>query len=248
MAEHRRYAGRHNAASPSPTGAAGDLDGSSTFRGRAIAAGLAPNFFIPNPDVDDVNVTDSGAYSDYHALQLEMRRRLSKGLSANLNYQYAIERGSAFDGFSFGRTMVDQGNVRHAFKTQWDWTIPVGRGQRFGANMNPILDGIVGGWSFNGVGRVQARTLNLGNVRLVGMTVDELTDLYKYEIRSNARRPDGVRAARRHHPQHASRVQHQHPRRDRVSATLGVPEGRYIAPPTAPIAFRSGPATARRGR
>ena len=36
--------------------------------------------------------------------------------------------------------------------------------------MNPVLDGIVGGWAFNGVGRIQARTVNFGNVRLVGMT------------------------------------------------------------------------------
>ena len=64
--------------------------------GQALAAGLPANFFVPNPLVDDVNVTDSGAFSDYHALQLDLRKRLSKGLSANVNYQYAIEGGSAF--------------------------------------------------------------------------------------------------------------------------------------------------------
>ena len=37
---------------------------------------------------------DSGAFSDYHALQIDMRRRLSKGLSATVNYQYALEGGS----------------------------------------------------------------------------------------------------------------------------------------------------------
>ena len=161
-----------------------------------------------------------------------MRRRLSKGLSANLNYQYAIERGSAFDGFSFGRTMVDQGNVRHAFKTQWDWTIPVGRGQRFGANLNPILEGIVGGWSLNGVGRVQARTLNLGQRaarRHDGGRADG-----PLQIRGPAeriRRPDGVRAARRHHPQHASGVEHQLHVRDRLLDEPRCSRGKYIAPP-----------------
>ena len=88
-------------------------------------------------------MTDSGAFSDYHALQLELRRRLSRGLSANINYQYALEGGSAFDGFSFGRAHdADRGNVRHAIKTQWDWTLPVGRGQRFGDNLHPILDAV----------------------------------------------------------------------------------------------------------
>jgi hypothetical protein len=65
--------------------------------------GYPANFFVPKPDVNEVNVYDIGAFSDYHAMQIELRRRLSKGLSANVNYQYAIEAGSAFDGFSFGR-------------------------------------------------------------------------------------------------------------------------------------------------
>jgi hypothetical protein len=72
-------ASRFVPASPSPVDSAGDLDGSGSRRANAARAGLPGNFFVPNPDVDDVNVTDSGAYSDYHALQLEVRRRLSKG-------------------------------------------------------------------------------------------------------------------------------------------------------------------------
>ena len=34
-------------------------------------------------------------------------------------------------------TMNPTANVRHAIKTQWDWTIPVGRGQRFGTQHEP---------------------------------------------------------------------------------------------------------------
>ena len=65
------------------------------------------------------------------------------------------EGGSAFDGFSYGRTTVPTANVRHALKFQADWTVPVGRGQRYGADMNRGLDMIVGGWSINAVGRTQ---------------------------------------------------------------------------------------------
>ena len=127
--------------------------------------------------------------------------------------------------------MVEQGNVRHAFKTQWDWTIPVGRGQRFGANMNAILEAILGGWSMNGVGRVQARTLNLGNVRLVNMTVDELTDLYKYEIRPNASGVPTVYALPEDIILNTRRALSIDPRTPTGhSATLGLPEGKYIAP------------------
>jgi hypothetical protein len=225
-------AARFVQASPNPISSAGDLDGESDFRENALAAGLAANFFIPNPDVDDVNVTDSGAFSDYHALQIELRRRLSKGLSANVNYQYAIEGGSAFDGFTFGRTMISAANVRHAIKTQWDWTLPVGRGERFGADLHPVVDAVLGGWSFMGVGRIQARTVNFGNVRLVGMTAKDLQEMYRFDIRNNPTTglptvymlPDDViQNTRRAFSVNATTA-------NGYSTSLGTPEGRYIAP------------------
>ena len=74
---------------------------------RPWRLGYPANFFVLNPDVNNANVTDSGAFSKYNALQLELRRRLSKGFSANVNYQYAFEGGSQFDGFSFGRAWTD---------------------------------------------------------------------------------------------------------------------------------------------
>jgi len=180
-------AGRLVAPNPVPTSAAGDLDGTASRRTNAATAGYAANFFVLNPAVGSANVTDSGAYSDYHAIQMELRRRLSKGLSVNVNYQYAFsEGGSAFDGFSYGRTTVPTANVRHALKFQADWTLPVGRGQRYGADMNKGLDMIAGGWSFNFVGRTQTVLQDFGNVRLIGMTEKELSKMYKYYERPNA--------------------------------------------------------------
>jgi hypothetical protein len=230
--QNATFAGRLVQSSPNPTSAAADLDQNNDRRTNAANAGLTANFFVANPAVNQLQVTDSGAYSDYHAFQIEMRRRLSRGLSADVNYQYAIERGSSFDGFSFGRTMIDQGNVRHAFKTQWDWTIPVGRGQRFGSDFNPLVEGFLGGWSFNGVGRIQARTVDLGNVRLVGMTKDELQKMYKHDIRTDPATglptvymlPDDVILnTRRAFSSSATTL-------SGYSTSLGPPEGRYIAP------------------
>jgi hypothetical protein len=224
-------AARFSPAVPSPVNSAGDLEGDLTRRQNAAAAGLPANFFIPNPAANNDNVTDSGAFSDYHAMQLELRRRLSKGLSANVNYQYAIERTSAFQGFTTGREMNDQGNVRHAIKVQADWAVPVGHGQRFGANMHPILQAVAGGWSVNGVGRIQARTINFGNVRLVGMSVGELTDIYKHDIRNS---PETGLPTVYMLPQD---VIENTRRAFNVSTTsptgysdLGVPQGRYFAP------------------
>ncbi len=124
---------------PSPANSAADLDGNLTRRNNALAAGLPANFFVVNPDANGVNVTDSGAFSDYHALQIELRRRLSKGLSVNASYQYAVEGASSFLGFHYGRVMDPAPPTsRHAIKTQWDWTIPVGRGERFGRRITPF--------------------------------------------------------------------------------------------------------------
>jgi hypothetical protein len=228
------FAARLSPANPNPNTAAGDLDNNTTRRNNAIAAGLPANFFVLNPHVNQVNVTDSGAFSDYHAVQIELRRRLSRGLSANINYQYAREGGSAFDGFSFGRTMVATigSGPLHAIKSQWDWTIPVGRGQRYGANMHGVLDALLGGWSMNAVSRTQQRQVNLGNVRLVGMTKKDLQKMYRFETRVN---PDtGLRTVYMLpadvilNTRRAFSVSNT--TLDGYSASLGPPEGRYIAP------------------
>ena len=66
-----------SASSPRRINAAADLDNNLTRRQNAQAAGLPANFFVVNPPANLVNVTDSGAFSSYHAMQLEVRRRLT---------------------------------------------------------------------------------------------------------------------------------------------------------------------------
>jgi len=221
-----------NAVSGGTAYAALDLDGNLTFRNNALAAGLPANFFVVNPHANNVNVTDSGAFSIYHALQLEVRKRLSHGLSFNGSYQYALDDTSAFLGFHYGRVSnPSNAAIRHAFKTQWDWAIPVGREARFGRNLNSVLNAIVGGWQFNGAGRIQQRTANFGNVRLVGMTRSEAQSLYKFEIRPDPQTglltvftmPDDVILNTRR----AFSVSTTNPN---GFSDLGVPEGRYFAP------------------
>ena len=230
-------AGRLAGPNPNPNAAAVDLDGNLTRRNQAQAIGYARNFFIVNPDVANANVTDSGQFSKYNAMQLELRRRLSKGFSANVNYQYAFEGGSQFDGFSFGRAWSDipvTGNptVRHAIKLQADWTVPVGRGQRFGSDMHPVVDALAGGWSITGVGRVQTVLMDLGNVRLVGMSKSDLQKMYKFYEKPNPATgidevwmlPEEVILNTR------KAFSTSNTTADGYSTSLGRPEGRYIAP------------------
>jgi hypothetical protein len=217
---------------PQPFSSAGELDGSSTFRTNALNAGVPANFFVLNPAVDEVNVTDSGAYSDYHALQIELRRRMSRGFQISGSYQYAREGGSAFLGFRYGRVMNPTANVRHAIKTQWDWIIPVGHGERFGANMAPWLNAIIGGWSFMGTGRIQARALNFGGVRLIGMDAGELQAEYHYRILDDPLNPGRkiVTMLPEDIILNTRRAFSTDPESVTGYSDLGVPEGRYIAP------------------
>jgi hypothetical protein len=216
---------------PQPDNSAADLDDDATRRANAAAAGITPNFFVVNPHVDNVDVTDSGAYSDYHALQIELRKRLSHGFAFNANYQYATESTSQFRGFHYGRETDPTANVRHAIKAQWDWSLPFGRGERFATNAGGALNAMIGGWQFNGASRIQARMVNFGNVRLVGMTAKDLQGLYKYDIRVNPANglltpymlPDDVILNTR-------RAYSISPTSQTGYSDLGVPQGRYIAP------------------
>ncbi len=110
-----------------------------------------------------------------------------------------------------------------------------GRPRRALRNQRPPepCNGLIGGWQFNGVGRIQARTSNFGNVRLVGMTAKDAQKLYKWDVRIDPATglrtvytmPDDVILNTRRAFNGSS-----------TSLTgysdLGVPEGRYFAPRT----------------
>ena len=55
------------------------------------------------------------------------------------------------------RIYLKTDNLPHAFKFNWLYEVPVGRGKRFGTDMNACSTRIIGGWEFSGTGRVQVR-------------------------------------------------------------------------------------------
>lgn len=238
------------ARNPQPQTSASDLHGNAGRRDNALKAGLPVNFFVVNPSVNQSNVYTSHGSSKYDALQLELRRRMSQGLQVSANYQYARSYGSRYLGLRYGRVL--QENIdptdsddpfdpgyrsvpRHALKTTWNFELPFGRGKRFGGNMSRLADTFVGGWEFHGAGRVQNRQLTFGNVRLVGMTLDDLRNMYKIRFATDPLTglrtvwilPEDVILNTRR----AFSV-------DATSATgysaLGIPEGRYLAPANGP--------------
>ena len=127
----------------------------------------------PYPQFTGVNATDPPwANSSYHSFQLRAEKRFSRGVQFLATYtnQKSIDDSSVggggltWLGGSLNNVLQDPNN-RHLDKSlsQFDiaqilqfsyvYEIPIGRNKRFGGNMNPVLNAVVGGWQTNGIWR-----------------------------------------------------------------------------------------------
>jgi hypothetical protein len=212
---------------PEPNNAANDLFGSATFRANMLNAGLPVNFWVVNPSVAAANIRTSGTFTRYDAVQMDLRRRFSRGLLGSVNYTYAKTSGSNLDSLHFGRFSLPTAGVPHALKFNASYELPIGRGKRYGTNFNRWLDAVAGNWQFSMAGRWQIRTLSVNDVRLVGMSVDELQKEYFFRF-------DPERKVAFMLPDDIILNTRRAYSTDATSATgygaLGVPEGRYIMP------------------
>jgi hypothetical protein len=228
-----------NVATLSSNGTNG-LYGNTTFRANGRAAGLPVNFWVMNPDATSVNVTSNALKSRYDSLQLILRSRLTHGMTMQASFTTSKSWSSTLDstGINPGALHRDYvfipnaSGIPKSFKIQMTYDVPVGRGRRFGSNMNPWLDGVIGNWSWGMVGQVRSGSVfNISQAKLVGMTKAELQK--EFYIRVNVdpvtkavivtdMDPDIILNSRRAFSP------------DPTSATgysaLGVPTGRYIAP------------------
>ena len=99
--------------------------------------------FLPNPNIYAADVILSNARTDYHALQLEARRRMSKGVLAQVNYTYGKALSTSpgttqarFEPFldnagpEIERTRAEF-HVSHVLNANAIWELPFGEGRRF---------------------------------------------------------------------------------------------------------------------
>ena len=117
------------------------------------------------------------ANSIYHALQVRVEKEFSNGLQFLLTYSWSrsIDNASATDdSISFlgggdrdgntlsvqnpynlrGERAVSVYNIPQILQFSYVYELPVGRGKKFGRNMNGILNTVVGGWQTNGIIRI----------------------------------------------------------------------------------------------
>ncbi len=126
------------------------------------------------PQYDGVSGAEPNSTdSFYHALQMKIEKRFSKGLSMLAHYTWSkmIDDSSVTSGnltwlggsTSFQNPLnykmersLSQNDVPHRFVATADWQIPFGRGRSFGSHANRIVDGFIGGWELSGFFTLQS--------------------------------------------------------------------------------------------
>ena len=140
-----------------------------------IANGFSPFFFQPYPQFTGaVNVIDSNDRSRYHALEIQVSRRSSKGLAFQASYTLAkSEDTRSFDpaltlltrggtGQSAANTPFDINNRdlnyarsdfdrRHALQGYVLYELPIGKGRRWGSDWGRTTDLLLGGFNVSGI-------------------------------------------------------------------------------------------------
>ena len=141
----------------------------ATRLGRLTAAKYPVNLFQVNPTLltGAANLLVNGGNSNYHGMQIEVRRRLSKGFLMGANYTWSHSIANEFSNGVGGSytTLRDVGydkspspyDIRHAVKLNWIYELPFGPGRSFlGHVSNPVARKALEGWELASVARVQS--------------------------------------------------------------------------------------------
>ena len=128
----------------------------------------ARNLFLPNPGIYEALYGTNGATTDYHALQMEVRRRFSNGLALQANYAFSKNLSDSL-GTDQTRTEVFLDNnrkyldraraefdIRHTINTNFSYELPFGKGKWLLSNGHPVVDRVVGGWQLSHIIRWQS--------------------------------------------------------------------------------------------
>lgn len=125
-------------------------------------ARLAPNFFAANPNVNQAVLIANGASSNYHSLQVELRRRFANGLLVQAAYTFSKAitdtEGSTND-FEPFRTIRNLRLDRHradydqphTFVGNYIFELPFGPGRRFWNGGPTLWRKALEGWQTQGI-------------------------------------------------------------------------------------------------
>jgi hypothetical protein len=236
------------ALNPNPFASASSIRGNAALLANGISAGMQSNFFVANPDVANANLVTNGPDTHYNSVQLLLNRRFANGFMLQSNYTYGIGYQNQFYSFHKPYMLTEEnfsnsggsasGNVRHVWSTNWVYELPFGRGKKFGSNAGGTMDRIIGGWNYQGVVRVQSgRMIDLGDVRLVGMSADDVRKMFTPRMVQDP--SNGYRTLVYMLPQDVIDNTIKAFSVNANGYTQGAPTGRYFAPPNSPTCIES---------
>jgi hypothetical protein len=122
---------------------------------------------VANPNALASRWLTNDSMSNYHSLQVEVRKRLSDGLQFQADYTFAKALSDAPDAqgnnqstlenfrtfrnkrLDYRRTTDDQA---HRFVANGLYDIPVGRGRRYMSGVPGVINQVIGGWTVGGIG------------------------------------------------------------------------------------------------
>jgi len=118
------------------------------------------------------NVFDSNDYSNYHGIQVILKRRINAGLGFQFGYTFSkskdnrswdpslstVSTGSVQSASSTPFDLRDRSlnyawsdfDRRHVFQGTYTYELPFGKGKEFGSGASKIVDQVIGGWQFSG--------------------------------------------------------------------------------------------------
>ncbi|MFN7927566.1 MAG: carboxypeptidase-like regulatory domain-containing protein [Blastocatellia bacterium] len=131
--------------------------------------GYGDNLFY-HPQYAAFGALGSIGTSDYHALQVSLRKRLTNDLNFDFNYTWGHSldiasglepTGSTVSGAALILNPLDinsnRGNsdfdIRHIMNANYNYVLPFGKGKKFLSNLHPVANAILGGWQSTGIFR-----------------------------------------------------------------------------------------------
>ena len=132
----------------------------------------APCVTRPSPYMDKTSSQMFSGTSSYHALNVSLVKRASRGLIFKTNYTFskAIDynsAGSSASGTNQPKSILNPFNrklskgiaaysLQHQFNGNFAYELPFGKGHRWGGGANGFVDRLIGGWQWNGIVTAQS--------------------------------------------------------------------------------------------
>jgi len=149
-------------------GFANTLAFNSVYRANreSVALGLPGNFFVANPNAAFVRTLTNESTSNYHAMEIELRKRFSNGLQFQADYTWSKAMGDAVDNQGNNQsdlaTYLTLRNKRADYRRSGQdqtqrfvangiYDLPFGKGKTFLGGANDLVDRLVGGFSVGAI-------------------------------------------------------------------------------------------------